>query len=178
MSSPLHDTPSFAGIADELTDAEHLLDATYMAASYVEDEVHKDSLKRLAEVTQDKLRHAREFFEITYGNPIYREQREEKRRAKAEAAKSSSPPKESAVAPPKPGADPITRSELMEIYDTLTLTQGLFDAATTIAEHHIPLDQRGAMDMMIYAIEEKVSEAEKKVQQLIERLEGRPFIGR
>jgi len=64
----------------------------------------------------------------------------------------------------------IASVDVARVYDTLTLTKGLFEAAYVVAENRLELLQRSALDAAIYAIEEKVTEAEEKLNALI----GRP----
>lgn len=62
----------------------------------------------------------------------------------------------------------IASADVASVYDTLTLTKGLFEAAYIIAENRMPeLLVRQAMDAAIYAIEEKVEAAEKKIEALL-----------
>lgn len=65
----------------------------------------------------------------------------------------------------------IAWSDVSEIYDTLTLTQGLFGAAYSLADKLIPnVDDRRPIDAAIYALEEKVESAETKLNELMDRL--------
>ncbi len=63
----------------------------------------------------------------------------------------------------------IAAAEVARVYDTLTLTKGLFEATYVIAENRFELSQRSPLESAIYAIEEKVTEAEEKIDALLKR---------
>jgi hypothetical protein len=102
------------------------------------------------------------------------------KRAKIETGGNDAPPAECARASPVADAPigPITRAELIAVYDTLTLTQrpirrrhddrGTSHSARSTRRHgHDDLHNRG-----------EGLRRQEKLQTLIERLEGIPFIGR
>jgi hypothetical protein len=157
---------SFADIADGLLDTESLIEAAHMAASAVEEEMAQSALKRLLDVIKNQTRDARKEFEIKYGNPIYRQHTFEKEQA--ETAGAEVPPAEQVT-----GA--VNAVDLLRVYDTLTLTKGLFEAAEDVSDARIALDQRGAMDAALYALREKVSDAETEFTDLVQRMKaGQP----
>jgi hypothetical protein len=70
----------------------------------------------------------------------------------------------------------VNAAEVVRVYDTLTLTKGLFEAAYVIAENRLELAPRQALDAAIYAIEEKVHEAENAIDALLGRTEAAPKV--
>jgi hypothetical protein len=65
----------------------------------------------------------------------------------------------------------LSRRDVAAVYDTLTLTKGLFEATFSVAQSRVPnLGERQAIDAGLYAIEEKVLAAEAQLRGLMERL--------
>jgi hypothetical protein len=121
---------SFADIADGLLDTESLIEAAYMAASSIEEEIQQSAMKRLLDVIQDKTREIRKAFENKHGNPIYRQKALEEAKTEA-AAKERRNVKEVQPREDDPAASPVA-ADILRVYDVLTLTRGLFDAASEV----------------------------------------------
>jgi hypothetical protein len=167
---------SFGDIADGLLDTESLIEAAYMAASSIEEDAQQSAMKRLLDVIQGKTREIRKAFENKHGNPIYRQKAVEQAKSE-EAAKRRHDTKEAQPTEDDPAA-PTTATSLLRVYDTLTLTKGLFEAASDVSDKRIPLEHRGAMDAAIYALQEKVSEAEDRLMDIVEELKADQTRGR
>jgi hypothetical protein len=68
------------------------------------------------------------------------------------------------------GSKPIAWTDVAAVYDTLTLTQGLFGAVYSLAEKISRVDDRHPIDAAVYAIEAKAERAVAQLEELIGRL--------
>jgi hypothetical protein len=83
-----------------------------------------------------------------------------------ESERDKSADAEATNSPHEVESGPIKSVDVARVYDTLIFTKGLFEAAYVVAEKRLELPLRNALDAAIYAIEEKVEEAEKKLAAL------------
>src|ERR1700753_3347534 len=119
---------SFDDISSGRAEAGDLIEAAYMAASAVEEEMAQDALKRLLDIIKDQTSNVRKAFQNKHGNPCYR-QRALEELAESEKRATDSKTESVAKAAPDAPSGAVTAVDVARVLDVLNLTRGLLEAA-------------------------------------------------